>query len=95
MSHRATGFIIATMSTLLTPALAADSAALPAANPFAAASPLPFNYPQFDRIKDSDFAPAFDAGMAQELAEVRRIADNPAHPPSRTRWWRWKRAASC
>ncbi len=80
MSHRATGLLIATMSTLLSPALAADSTTLPASNPFAAASPLPFNYPQFDRIKDSDFAPAFDAGMAQELAEARRIADNPATP---------------
>ena len=33
--------------------------------PFAAPSTLDLNYPRFDRIKDSDFAPAFDAGMAQ------------------------------
>jgi len=66
--------------TMLSPAMAADSAALPASNPFAAPSTLPFNYPRFDRIRDSDFAPAFDAGMAQHLAEVRAIADNPAAP---------------
>jgi peptidyl-dipeptidase Dcp len=65
---------------MLSNVLAADSADLPAANPFAAPSTLPFNYPRFDRIKDSDFAPAFDAGMAQQLAQVRAIADNPAAP---------------
>src|SRR5690606_16332113 len=47
------------------------------AGPFAAPSPLPLHYPQFDKIKDSDFAPAFDRGMAEQLAEVRAIADNP------------------
>jgi peptidyl-dipeptidase Dcp len=46
-------------------------------NPFFADSPLPLHYPQFDRIKDSDFAPAFDAGMTTQLEEVRAIADNP------------------
>jgi peptidyl-dipeptidase Dcp len=46
-------------------------------NPFFAESPLPLHYPQFDRIRDSDFAPAFDRGMADELAEVTAIADSP------------------
>ncbi len=54
------------------------------ANPFFAESPLPLHYPQFDRIKDSDFAPAFDAGMAQQLKEVEAIANNPAARPSTT-----------
>lgn len=31
------------------------------ANPFFADSTLPLHYPQFDKITDSDFAPAFDA----------------------------------
>ena len=53
---------------------------LAASNPFAAVSPLPLHYPQFDRIRDTDFSPAFDAGMAEQLAEVRAIADNPAAP---------------
>ena len=47
-----------------------------AANPFFAESPLPLHYPQFDKIKDSDFAPAFDAGMAEQLKEVEAIANN-------------------
>ena len=50
------------------------------ANPFFAESTLPLHYPQFDKIKDSDFAPAFDAGMAQQLKEVDAIANNPAAP---------------
>ncbi|MCL7713789.1 M3 family metallopeptidase [Stenotrophomonas mori] len=50
------------------------------ANPFFAESTLPLHYPQFDRIHDSDFAPAFDAGMAQQLREVAAIADNPDAP---------------
>ncbi|REM03301.1 dipeptidyl carboxypeptidase II, partial [Mycobacterium tuberculosis] len=28
-------------------------------------------------IKDSDYLPAFNEGMKQHLAEVRKIADNP------------------
>jgi peptidyl-dipeptidase Dcp len=49
-------------------------------NPFYTASTLPFQAPPFDRIKDSDYQPAIEAGMAEQLNEVRRIADNPAAP---------------
>jgi peptidyl-dipeptidase Dcp len=49
-------------------------------NPFYAESTLPFHAPPFDKIKDSDYPPAIEAGMAQELAEVQAIADNPAAP---------------
>ena len=51
-----------------------------AGNPFFDESPLPLHYPQFDKIKDSDFAPAFDRGMAEQLQEVAAIADNPDAP---------------
>lgn len=50
------------------------------ANPFAVASPLPLHYPQFDKIKDADFGPGFDAGMAQHLKEMEAIANDPAKP---------------
>ena len=50
------------------------------ANPFYAPSTLPFQAPPFDRIKDSDYQPAIEAGMAVELSEIKRIADNPAPP---------------
>ena len=49
-----------------------------ALSPFAAPSTLPFHAPPFDRIKDSDFAPAFEEGMAIQRAEIERIANNPA-----------------
>ena len=48
--------------------------------PFAAPSTLDLNYPRFDQIKDADFAPAFDAGMALELKEIEAIANNPEKP---------------
>ena len=47
-------------------------------NPFYAQSSLPFHAPPFDKIKDKDYQPAIEAGMAQQLAEVRAIAANPA-----------------
>ncbi len=50
------------------------------AGPFAAASTLPFQAPRFDVIKDSDYQPGFEQAMALHMAEVRRIADNPAAP---------------
>jgi len=43
-------------------------------NPLFSTSPLPLRYPQFDQIKDAHFAPAFDAGMAEELKEIEAIA---------------------
>ncbi len=50
------------------------------ANPFYAPSTLPFQAPPFDKIRDEDFQPAIEAGMAQAKAELLRIADNPDAP---------------
>ncbi len=49
-------------------------------NPFYAPSTLPFHAPPFDKIKDSDYQPAIEAGMAEQRQEMRAIADNPAPP---------------
>ncbi len=49
-------------------------------NPFYEPSTLPFQAPPFDRIQDSDYQPAIEAGMAQQLAEIRAIADSPDLP---------------
>ena len=49
----------------------------PAANPFFAPSPLQWQYPQFDRFRDADFAPAFERGMQEQRAEIDAIAGNP------------------
>ncbi len=48
--------------------------------PFATASDLPFHAPRFDRIRDIDYQPAMERGMAEQLAEIRRIAADPAPP---------------
>jgi peptidyl-dipeptidase Dcp len=52
-----------------------------ASNPFAKPSPLPFHYPQFDKIKDEHFIPAFNAGMAEHLRQIEAIAGN-SNPPT-------------
>ncbi|WP_269792466.1 peptidyl-dipeptidase Dcp [Stenotrophomonas sp. Iso1] len=58
-----------------TPA-AAGQPAEASTNPFMTASTLPFQAPAFDKIKDSDYLPAFEEGMRQHLAEIKQIADN-------------------
>lgn len=80
--------MLKSMTVLVTAgALALGSNVLPAqtanfgpSNPFFAPSNLPFQAPPFDKIKDEDYEPAIEAGMAQQLAEMQAIADNPAAP---------------
>lgn len=36
--------------------------------------------PPFDKVKVADFKPAIEAGMAESLAEIDKIANNPAAP---------------
>ncbi len=61
--------------------LAIPSGPAPSAtNPFFTPSTLPFGAPPFDRIKDSDYLPAFRAGIAQQEREIEAIANNPAPP---------------
>ena len=61
-------------------ATAPATAEAPSANPFFAASTLPFQAPPFDKIKESDYQPAIEEGMKQHLAEIEKIADNPEPP---------------
>jgi peptidyl-dipeptidase Dcp len=49
-------------------------------NPFFAPSTLPFQAPPFDKIKDEDYQPAMEAGMADQLREVQAITANPQPP---------------
>jgi peptidyl-dipeptidase Dcp len=67
------------LSSAVAPAFAAGAEFGPS-NPFYAASTLPFQAPPFDKIKDSDYQPAIEAGMAQQIVEMKAIADNPAAP---------------
>jgi peptidyl-dipeptidase Dcp len=59
---------------------AAGAADFGPSNPFYSESTLPFKAPPFDRIKDADYKPAIEMGMAKNLAEMSRIAANPAPP---------------
>ncbi|HEV2273008.1 MAG TPA: M3 family metallopeptidase, partial [Acidobacteriaceae bacterium] len=76
------------MSTLITvsaialgsnASIAADLSFGPS-NPFYAQSQLPFQAPPFDKIKDEDYQPAIEAGMAEQKSEMQAIADNPEPP---------------
>ncbi|MEO5624140.1 MAG: peptidyl-dipeptidase Dcp [Dokdonella sp.] len=57
-----------------------STATLPASNPFAKASTLPYQAPPFDKIKDADYQPAIEAGMAEQLSEIEKIANNKDAP---------------
>lgn len=47
---------------------------------FASDSTLPFLAPDFTKISEDDYVPAFEQGMAIQKAEVQAIIDNPAPP---------------
>jgi peptidyl-dipeptidase Dcp len=78
---RAKGIAVAAFILTTTLALGADKpeSQMPE-NPFFTESTLPFHYPRFDQIKDSDYAPAFERGMADQLKETDAIASNPDKP---------------
>ena len=50
-------------------------------NPFFTESTLLLEMPDFNRIEDSHFAPAFERGMAEQRAEIDRIAEQ-SEPPT-------------
>jgi peptidyl-dipeptidase Dcp len=61
--------------------LEAQPAAEPARqNPLSTASPLLYQAPPFDQIKDTDYQPAIEEGMKVQLREVDAIANDPAPP---------------
>jgi peptidyl-dipeptidase Dcp len=58
-----------------------NTAAATPANPLLAPWTGPFGgVPPFDKVKITDLQPALEAGMAQQLAEIERIARDPAPP---------------
>ena len=75
-----TGISIALGSAGSTAQTPAPAASFGESNPFYAPSTLPFQAPPFDKIKDSDYQPAIDAGMAKQIEEVEAIANNPEAP---------------
>ncbi len=56
------------------------STTLDPTDPFREPSPLPFELPPFERITPDHVRAAFDAGMAEQLAEVAAITATPGPP---------------
>ena len=56
------------------------SETMPGENPFLVESPLYLKYPPFDRIDDSHYLAAFEAGMAEQLAEIEAIVSREVAP---------------
>lgn len=84
MKHPLALALAVALATAAAPAIAAKSAPSSPdkarsvndqANPFFVESTLPLRYPQFDKIRDEHFAPAFDRGMAEHLKEIDAIAN--------------------
>ena len=65
---------------------------LDAAHPFAGPSPLPFHLPDFAAIRPEHYREAFDAGMAEGLAELDALAADPAPPTAENVLDAWERS---
>ncbi len=62
---------------LPTPTNPVPAAVTTSENPLLIESTLPYHLPPFDRIKDTDFEPAYAQGMTEHLKEVETIANQP------------------
>src|ERR1700748_2914536 len=49
-------------------------------NPLLQKSTLAFGAPAFDKIKDADYAPAFDEGIKENLADIDKVANSTEAP---------------
>ena len=75
----ATGFLIFMTNSYVNKIDAAPETA--AANPLTAKWEGPYGgIPPFDKVKISDIKPALEIAMAENLAEIDRVANNPAPP---------------
>jgi peptidyl-dipeptidase Dcp len=77
---RLAALVMALPASALFAAAPLPAASADPANPLFTASPLPFQAPPFDKIKDTDYAPAIEEGMKRQLAEMDAIANDPAPP---------------
>jgi peptidyl-dipeptidase Dcp len=53
---------------------------MPERNPLTVPSNLPFGFPRFDLIRHEHYRPAFDAGVAEQRAEIETIATDADEP---------------
>jgi peptidyl-dipeptidase Dcp len=70
---------LAAVAIILSSAIS-NKDAMPDTNPFFTESKLPFQTADFSKIKNSDYQPAFEEGIKQQLAETDQIANNPDAP---------------
>jgi peptidyl-dipeptidase Dcp len=74
-------FLAASTAMAATTALPLSAVAQTAGNPLTKPWTGPYGgVPPFDKVKVADFKPGLEAAMAQELAEIDKIASNPAAP---------------
>ena len=67
-------------ATTTVPGSATSATTLSPSNPFYAASTLQYQAPPFDRISDTDYRPAMEAGMREQLGEIDAITNQSAAP---------------
>ena len=80
ISHLTFSAILSVLTIWTAHATADKTTDLPPTNPFFAPSTLPFQAPDFSKIKNSDFEPAIEEGIRQHMIEIEAIANNPAAP---------------
>lgn len=73
MRLRLLPLVVSAVVSLAVPAQASTNALL-------VPSTLPFGAPQFDKIHDADYLPAFREGMARQRREIDAIVNNAAKP---------------
>ena len=69
-----------TTTTKKTTTMQQPTAAPERRNPLTQPSALYLSAPPFDQVRIDDFRPAYEAGMREQLAEVRAIADDKSPP---------------
>jgi peptidyl-dipeptidase Dcp len=72
--------VLGVVGLIVAGSAAASGQALSPSNPFYARSTLQYQAPDFRRIRNSDYQPAIEAGMREQIAEVNAITAQKAAP---------------
>ena len=78
MTNLTPRLLLCTAITLI--GIGLQTAQVKAENPLLTESTLQYQYPRFDLIKSTDFAPAFKISMERHSKEIEAIANNPESP---------------
>ena len=80
MNRRSVPSLFLPLFSIATFAYGSTLSAMPNDNPFLNASPLVLEAPDFASIKAEHYQPAFEAGMAQQLEQIKNIASQAEAP---------------